>query len=102
MIPGSKGLQWMLASNCMALGPAKHEQVAIFLQKNERIANVLGFREHEVRRNPWYHTFDTNVMVLYCTHKCGHSVVLIPLIIDRSSVNDFWSYHILNSTYIWC
>ncbi len=31
----------MLASNCMALGTAKHEQVAIFRQKNERIANVF-------------------------------------------------------------
>ncbi len=48
----------MLASNCMALisaslmfgatecppdiqRPAKHEQVAIFRQKNERIANVF-------------------------------------------------------------
>ncbi len=38
------------------------DEAAIFRQKNERIANALGFREHKVRRNPWYHTFDTNVI----------------------------------------
>ena len=36
----------------MTLGPAKHEKVAIFHRKMSGFRMFLGFREHEMRRNP--------------------------------------------------
>ena len=36
----------------MSMGPAKHEQAAIFRRKMSVLQMFLGFRERETRRNP--------------------------------------------------
>ena len=42
----------MFTYNFMTLGPAKHENEAIFRRKMSGIRMFLGFRERETRRNP--------------------------------------------------
>ena len=63
MIPRSKGhkmydtkvqkvIKCVFTHIFMTLGPAKHENVAIFHRKMSEIRMFLGFRECTARRNP--------------------------------------------------
>ncbi len=46
----------MLASNCMALGPQNMSKQPFFVRKMSGLRMFSEFREHEVRRNSWYHS----------------------------------------------
>ena len=75
MIPGSKGhadSSCLHVRGCMHLyNPPKHEKVAIFLQKNERILNVLRIsRARRAEKSGIVGgkiPFDPNIMIIILT-----------------------------------
>ncbi len=66
MMPGSKGRAFHARMKKHDFETRKNMRKSHFSQKNERFRMFLGFREHEVRRNPWHHRvkipFDPNII----------------------------------------
>ena len=56
MMPGSKCRAFHARMKKHDFETCKNMRKSLFSQKNERFRMFLGFREHEVRRNPWHYS----------------------------------------------
>ncbi len=60
-----------------------------------------GFREHKVRRNPWYHTFDPNTIIYYVITFLVCIIIKVFLVtIVRSEISTFHHTFFLYPTQI--